>query len=314
MSANETPAIVQNAPRPTRAYVVLACGIAAIAFASIFIALAIRDQMPAPVIAAGRLTLAALLLTPLALRQHWQHIRGLLWRQLAMIGVSGVFLGVHFYTWVSSLEHTSVLISAVLVTTTPLWLALMEKFFLKADLSRGVVVGLCVALVGGAVIGLGGANTATQTTGDPNLGAILSLIGALTVSVHMIFGRSVRDQLPLLAYLWMVYGVAALVLCAIVAVTATPVLGYSANAYVWVLLLALVPQLIGHSSLNYAVRYMPATYVGIAVQMEPLASAVAAFFILQQTPSPAQLLGSAVIFAGVLIATLWQTKTPQAGD
>jgi drug/metabolite transporter (DMT)-like permease len=66
--------------------------------------------------------------------------------------------------------------------------------------------------------------------------------------------------------------------------------------------------LIGHTSFNYALRYVPATFVSISTQMEPIGSAIAAFVVLQETPTGGQILGSAAIIVGVALATLGQRK------
>ena len=143
-----------STPYPMRAYIVLVMGIAAISLAAIFIRLAQQEAMPSMLIAGGRLILATLLLTPATLlNKSYRGQIGQLNRQsLILVGVSGFFLAMHFASWVSSLEHTTVLISVVLVSTTPIWVALLEVFFLKARLSQMVVVGLVVALVGGIVL------------------------------------------------------------------------------------------------------------------------------------------------------------------
>ncbi len=134
------------------------------------------------------------------------------------------------------------------------------------------------------------------------------MAGAVAFACYLVIGRSVRDKLPLLPYIWLVYGFGGLILLVVIALTGTPITGYSSNAYLIILLIALVPQLIGHSSFNYAVRFVSATYVGIATQMEPLGSAIAAFFMFQEVPLPLQIVGSAAILLGVIMATIAQAR------
>ena len=199
------------------------------------------------------------------------------------------------------------LISTVLVTTSPLWVALFEVIFLRAHLRRGVIVGLATAFIGGVVIGLVGGDT-SATGSAPLLGGALALAGAVAFACYLVIGRSVRDKLPLIPYIWMVYGFGGLLLLVVITFSKLPIVGYSANAYLIILLIALIPQMIGHSSFNYAVRFVSATYVGIATQMEPLGSAIAAFFLFQEIPSPLQIVGSAAILVGVIIATIAQER------
>src|SRR5262249_52276114 len=144
---------------PTRVYVFLLTGVFAASLAAIFIRFAINDGMPSTFIAAGRLTLSALILTPFALRSHRAELAALNRTDLLLAAASGLILAIHFATWVASLEYTSVLISVVLVGTSPLWSALFEVIFLRAHLHRLVVIGLILAFVGGLIIGLAGGTT-----------------------------------------------------------------------------------------------------------------------------------------------------------
>ena len=295
--------VPQTTQPPLRAYLVLALGLAVVSAAAILIRLAQGEGVPSLVIAASRVTLATLILTPITLRRYHQQIRNLKRRQLILLFFSGAFLALHFAAWVSSLEYTSVLISVVLVTTTPIWVALLEVFVLRARLTRGIIIGLIVALTGGILISFSGEYTA-GIQDNALLGAALSLTGALAVAVYLVIGRNLRSSLALLPYIWMVYGIAAIILLIVVLFTGLPLTGYSDMGYLWVVCLAIFPQLIGHSSFNYVLGYLPATYVSLSTQLEPIGSAILAFLIFQEFPGPWQFVGSAVILVGVSIATL----------
>lgn len=309
---SDAPAIPQSHSQPPlQAYLVVLLGVAAISLGSILIRLAQQDGVPSLVIAAARLTIAALILTPITLRRHAAEIRHISRSDLLFAGISGTFLAVHFATWVASLEYTSVLISVVLVNTHPLWVALLEVFFLKARLGRAVMLGLAVGLAGGVVVALpsGGEFSAGS---NPLLGSALALIGAITVAVYFTIGRKLRGGLSLLTYIWLVYSCAALVLLLAVIVTGAPVLGFAPQSYGWLVGLALVPQLVGHSSFNYVLKFLPATYVSIATQLEPAASAAIAYFVFTEVPSTLQIIGSVVILSGIILATLGQNHSNTA--
>jgi len=292
-----------------RAYIALIIGVTAVSLAAIFIRLAQGVDIPSIVIASGRLIVAAVILTPLVLRNstYKQQIRQLESFELLIIGISGFFLAIHFWSWVTSLEHTSVLISVVLVTTTPIWVAILEIFFLKARLTQLIFLGLVVALMGSLVIGVGGEESA-NTSGNNILGAGLSAIGAMTVAVYLIIGRRLRPKLALIPYIWMVYGFAAIVLSIVLILSGTSITGYDTEGYIWILAMGLIPQLIGHSSLNYALAYLPATFISVASQVEPVGSAIIAAVVFSEIPGIAQLIGSAIILAGVTLASLGQAQ------
>lgn len=292
---------------PLQTYAVLAAGIAAVSLAAIFIKLAQDEGMSSLLISAARLGIAALVLTPLTLRRYWSHMRAVTRMELIWIVISGVVLAFHFIAWTLSLEYTTVLISVVLVTTSPLWSAALEVIFLHIRLNRWVVWGLLIAIVGGVVISLPGDGDALALGSNPLLGGMLSIGGAVTFAVYMVIGGKIRAKMPVIPYIWMVYGIAAIVASVVVLATRTPITGFSGEGYLWLVATALVPQLIGHSSFNYAVEHLSATYIGIASQLEPVGSAIIAFFVLREVPRPLQIAGSAIILVGLVLASLGQS-------
>lgn len=295
---------------PLRAYVILAIGVLAVSSAAILIRLAQDTGVPSIIIAASRLLIASALLTIPTLTRYRTHLKQLTRADWLLIAVSGTFLALHFAGWVSSLEYTSVLISGVLVTTTPIWVGLLEVFLLKLSLSRGFIIGLLIALAGGLFITFGGSGGSAAPREDPLLGAALSLAGAITVAVYLIIGRKMRPRLPLLPYIWTVYSFAAVLLTVAALVSGLSFTGYSAESYLWLLLLALIPQLIGHSSMNYVLAYLPATYISLSTQLEPIGSAVLALVLFREMPAEVQILGSAIILVGVTLATLFPARQP----
>lgn len=293
---------------PWQTYAVLAAGVVAVSLAAIFIRLAQDEGMSSLLIAAARLSIAALILTPITLQRYRSHLQQLSRTDLILISVSGVVLAFHFIAWTLSLEYTTVLISVVLVTTSPLWSAALEVVFLKTRLNRWILTGLLIAIVGGVVISLPGDGDTLALGSNPILGGLLAIAGAVTFAVYMVIGQKIRTTLPVIPYIWMVYGIAAMVACGVVLVTATPVAGFSTQGYMWLVLTALVPQLIGHSSFNYAVEHLSATYIGITSQLEPVGSAILAYFVFRELPRPLQIVGSAVILVGLVLASLGQSK------
>ncbi len=290
----------------------LLTAILAVSTASIFIRFAQREA-PSLVIAALRLTFASLMLSPLALTRGRAELRRLTRRELALGLLAGVFLAVHFATWISSLEYTSIASSVVLVSTGPLWVALLSPLFLREPLTRPVLFGMLLALAGGTVIGLSDSCT-TQggltcpplsefVQGEAFWGNFLALAGAWAVAGYLMIGRSLRAKTSLVPYIFLVYSIAALVLVSMMFVAGQRPTGFAPLTYVWIALLALIPQLIGHSTYNWALRYLPAALVSITTLGEPIGSAILAYFILQESPSSLTLLGGALILAGIYLAS-----------
>ncbi|MCY4062818.1 MAG: DMT family transporter [Chloroflexi bacterium] len=305
--------------RPFRAYIVILIAIVATSSAAILIRLALDEDMPPLLIACARLLIATAALTPIVLRNYRERLARLSSDELKLIALAGICLAVHFTAWVTSLQFTTVLVSVVIVSTGPIWVAILEVTFLRIRLSRLVVMGLLVALTGGVLIGipLNGALEAGQAGENfeaTAAGALLSLVGALTVSVYMLIGRKLRTKLPVIPYVWLVYGVATASTVIVIGVTSTPVSGFRPQGYLVLLAMGLVPQLLGHSSLNYLLEYFPAAMVSMFSQLEPIGSAILAVIIFQELPPGKQIIGSLIIIIGVILASRGEFRAAVTGD
>jgi drug/metabolite transporter (DMT)-like permease len=283
-------------------YLALFFGVFAISTGALFSRLAQENDLPSLVIAAGRLTFAVLLLTPFVVGRYGAELRGLKRRDLSLCLLAGGVLGLHFATWISSLEYTSVVASVVLVTTNPLFVALLSAPLLGEKVASRVWLGIGLAFIGGAIVALGGDAGDPPTRPDPLLGNSLALIGSICAALYFLIGRRVREALPVLPYIWLVYGGAAFALILMSVGAGQPFTGYPLIGYVWLLMLALLPQLVGHSSFNYALGYLPAALVSLLVLSEPLGSAILAFLFLGETPTLITLVGAAVILVGIGVA------------
>ena len=289
--------------------------ILAVSTASIFIRFAQNDGVPSLVIAALRLTFATLMLAPVALTQHRDEIRRFTRSEILLGAGSGIFLAVHFATWISSLEYTSVASSVVFVSTGPLWVALLSPILLKEHLARTAILGLALSIVGGAIIGLSDACVWDGGLSCPTLqdvlqgraawGNFLALAGAWSVTGYLIIGRKLRTTggMSLVPYIFLVYGMAAILLIAIMLASGNSPFGFAPQTYGWIFLLAAIPQLIGHSTYNWALKYLPAALVAVTTLGEPIGSAILAFIILEETPTVATILGGVFILTGIYLAS-----------
>jgi len=258
-----------------------------------------QEGAPSLSIAAWRLTLAALVLAPVALGRRRDELAGLTRGELARAVAAGVLLALHFAAWISSLEHTSVAASVVLVTTNPLFVGLLSPFLLREPVSRAMFGGILVAFAGSGVIALGDAGG-----GDAHLlGDSLALLGAIGVAGYMMLGRALRRKLSLLTYIFVVYSVAAVVLLAAALLTRQPMRGLTPQAYGWILYLALGPQLVAHTSFNWALRYLSAAFVTVSLLSEPIGTSLLAWLLLHEPPTILEVLGGALILSGVALAS-----------
>ncbi len=301
------------APRRSTLTLGLLAGISAASTAAIFIRFAQNEGAPSIVIAAARLTIASLILAPLALTRYRSDLGRLNQREWILALLSGLFLALHFATWITSLEYTTVASSVVLVTTTPLWVALFAPLVLRERVGTAALVGLFLALAGGIIVGL--SDTCSLQTGSLTcpplrtfiggtafLGDLLALFGAWMAAGYMLVGRKLRAKMELIPYIFIVYGVAALVLMVVMLGLGKSPLQLPPMAYLWFLLLALVPQLFGHSIFNWALKYLPASFVSVTLLGEPVGSTILAYLIFRETPGWVKIGGAVLILAGIWLA------------
>jgi len=139
--------------------------------------------------------------------------------------------------------------------------------------------------------------------GEAFLGDILALVGGWAGAGYLLIGRRLREKMSLITYIFLVYGVAALVLNIFMFTAGQTPLGYPPRVYLWIVLLALVPQLLGHSTFNWALRYLTAAYVSITLLGEPIGSAILAYFLLGEAPSMLMAFGAILILGGIYVAS-----------
>ena len=299
-------------------YLLLLVGILAVSTAAILIRLILLEAS-ALVIAAYRLAISALISGLLLLIPHKSKRTQLNRKDIGLLVLSGVFLSAHFAAWITSLEFISVSSSVILVTTTPLWVALLSPVVLKEKVSSRFYWGMAVAIIGGICIaisspcrlssvGLRCSGSVFERGSQTLWGMALALFGAWMASGYMLIGRKMRLKMDNLSYTTAVYTISAIVLILVVILRGEKVLGYSPQIYALFVALAVIPQLLGHSVLNYSLEVLPATVVSMALLGEPIGSTILAVIFLNEIPSTLEIIGGSFILLGIVISVLPERK------
>ena len=296
--------------RPARVpLLVLGLAIVGVAHGSIFVRLA--GEAPPFAIAAWRLTLASAIVIPLALlidRRAFATVTG---STLGLVAAAGVLLAGHFATWITSLSYTSIANSVVLVTTAPIWVALIGTVTGALRLSRRMWLAVGLSVLGSVVIGWGSARLGTATL----KGDLLAIAGAICISGYLLLARQIHRSMSFLPFVALVYGTAAVFLWVTALATGTQVSGFAMGTW-WALLgIALVSQVIGHSSYNWSLRHLKPDLVAVSLLGEPiLASILGLVFFREQIPA-LTLLGGALVLTAIVMATLEGSDSrPRAGE
>jgi drug/metabolite transporter (DMT)-like permease len=287
-------------PSQLKLYLSLVLGIISVSCAAVLIRLVQipPSQVPPLVIAVYRMGLAALILLPVTLTTRLKELNRLSLKQVLLSLLSGFFLGLHFALWITSLEYTSITRSVVLVTTSPIFVGIISHFILKERVSGRLAVGIVMTLGGGIVV-----STSGYSTGKSSLwGDFLALAGAGMMALYLLLGRKLRQQLSLLTYIFLVYTTSALLLIFLSLLLNLPLRGYSSKTYFLFLLLALIPTIIGHSSFNWSLKYLPAPVVSVSILGEPVGASLLAYLFLKEVPTWMEVLGGGCILVGIYIS------------
>jgi drug/metabolite transporter (DMT)-like permease len=268
-------------------------GILAVSTASIFIRLC---DAPALIIATYRMVFASLILLPYALYKRTDRAWGK--KEIGWLILSGFFLSLHFAFWIASLKYTSVASSVVLVSTHPIFVGIGSRLFLRERMGIYLILGIVLSVLGSAFISYGDMALSERAL----MGDGLALLGALTASGYFLVGRKMRKSQDLFSYVLPVYSTAALALIVFSLAFQEAFWGYSPSTYFYLLLLALIPQLIGHTTFNWALKYLPVSMVAITILGEPIGSTILAYFILGEGLTSWKILGGVLILVGILIA------------
>lgn len=275
--------------------IVLILGVLAISGAAILIRQADAEPIA---IAFYRMLFSAVMLLPLALHDL-THTR-VTWKTVGALASAGFFLALHFALWNTSLDYTSVTSSVVLVTTQPVFVTILGALLLKEIPTRRAWYGLVLALAGSVIIALGGSSGGTSRLA----GNVMALAGAVMAAGYFLVGRIARRTLPIGLYAAAAYAFSALFLLVFALILKQPLAGYTKETWWSLILLALVPTVFGHTSLSWALKYLPTAMVSVSILGEPLGATILAMILLKEMPVFIELLGGCLILAGIFL--IWK--------
>ncbi|MEX1993405.1 MAG: DMT family transporter [Steroidobacteraceae bacterium] len=273
-------------------FLVLGIALVAVSHGAIFARLAEATPLA---IAAWRLGLACIVVLPLAVTAP--RSAPLTARPVWLATAAGLLLALHFATWIASLDYTSIARSVLLVSTAPIWVAIIEWLIGRGTPARATLLALGVATVGAVVISSGGLTGGLALRGD-----LLAVTGAFAMAGYLLLSRESQQSLPFRTYLGIAYGSAAAWLWLAVAATQTPVTGFDSTTW-WALAgMAVVSQLIGHSGYNWSLRHLRPLFVAVVLIGEPVLAALLGWWLLGEGLGWRTGAGGLLILAGIVLA------------
>ena len=290
---------------PVHAIVVLAIGLFSISFSPILVRFA--AEAPGTAVAVWRTVLAAALIVPVAVVRHLQgRLQPIRRNTVWAIVAAAAFLALHFILWIESLYHTSVASASVLVATTPIFIGVLGYVFLRERLRVVVVVAIALGVLGAVLIA--GGDVGSAVNGHGTLGNLLALSASLAAAVYLMIGGIVRKGVNWLSYVAPLYALVAVVVVVTALARGVDLFGYSAGFYALCLGMAVGPQLLGHGSFNYVLRYVSPTLLSLLILLEPVVSSILAYFLFTEQPGPIALAGMVLVLISVALAVLGERR------
>lgn len=248
-------------------------------------------------IAFYRMLFSVLILAPAFFSRHLHELRILQKRDWIFSAVAGVFLAFHFILWFESLNYTSVASSTVLVTLQPLFAFAGTYFFFKERLTVKTLLSGAIAIAGSVLISWGD----LRVSGEAFYGDMLALIACALITGYLLFGQDVRQRITLVTYTFIVYGISTVALFFYVLLKGESFGPYPPSDWMWFALLALLPNLFGHSLFNWALRWVSTNVISIAILFEPVGAAILAYYVFGEKLIGTQIAGGLVVLAGIVL-------------
>ena len=303
------------APSMAHLWALVALSAFAWSFGPICVRFAFQYDMPPALVSFGRVITGVSIYAPYVLFKGRQEIRDMPAKSRWLSLAAGVLFGINITLMAASLQHVSILINQAFIATIPIWVAVFEVTLLKSKLSTAIWTGILVALAGGILIAFATSGEKSIIAGgNPGLGVFMAVISACSASLYIIIGREVRASVSFVPYIWLVSAAGAAVTLLIIALSRISLVGFDPRGYLWVLLLAILAQIIGHGALNFVLKYMSPTTLTMTTQSVPVLSAVWAFLIFSEIPTPLQAIGSVVLLLGVTIVLRGQSQPRNETD
>ena len=254
------------------------------------------SEAPALIIAAYRMLFASMMLFFPVFMHSRSEFKILRKNNYIMCIISGVFLALHFASWIQSIQMTTIANSTILVSCSPIFVAAINYFLLKEKITMKMVSGIAMSFLGTLIIGMGSSQGVKSSM---MVGNILAFMGAVFVAGYLIIGGVARKSISAGPYVFIVYSVSAIVLFVMCFITGTPVYPYPIKEYLLFFLLSFFSSILGHTVYNYLMKYFSSTLISVSTLSEPIFASFMAILVFKEIPSLYTIIGGIIILAGI---------------
>ena len=284
-------------------------GMIGVSFAAVFIKMA--DSHPIT-IAAWRMLFAVAMIAPFTITMRREELLKLKLFDVLFLSFVGVILAIHFTLWNTSLVYTDVAPSTLLVTSHPLFVALISHYFFRDRLNKVQAVGILLAFGGVFILVVKDILNLSFSSGH-FIGCVLAFWGGIAAGVYYLSGRRMRARMSLLTYVTVVYSVCAAALFLSGFLGGVDLVPGAPREYLIFLALALIPTIFGHTIHNLVLKHLKAFVVSVSLLGEPIGAAILAFIIFwpNERPTVYTIVGGLVILVGIYL-TIWGKRSERS--
>jgi drug/metabolite transporter (DMT)-like permease len=282
-------------------YAAVVIGVLSVSTSAIIVKLC---NAPSGVIAFYRLFFSVLFMLPIFLKKHIHELKLITKKDLLFSTFAGILLAFHFILWFESLNFTSVASSTVLVTLQPLFAFIGTYIFFKEKLSGKAIVSGLITIAGSVLISWGD----FRISGSALYGDFLALIACALITAYLLFGQTVRKRLSLVTYTFIVYLISSITLFIYTLAVKQPLYPYKLNDWVYFILLAIVPTLLGHTLFNWSLKWISTSIISMAILFEPVGATILAYFLLDESTVWSQIVGGLIVIGGISLFVIDERK------
>jgi len=271
-------------------YFLIFIGIVSVSFAAIFIKMSNSEPI---VIATFRMGISSLILLPF----YFIKKKNFIYKDdLKIFILSGLFLALHFYTWISSLRFTTIMSSTVLVTTNPIFVSIFSYFLFKKIIKKKTIFAIILSIIG-VIFMSNGFSISSNLKGN-----LLALFGAIFASLYIISNYYLRKKYDLLDIIFPVYSISFIVLFFLSILLKAKIYPLPFNEYLLFFLIALIPQVIGHSIFNYSLKFFSPVFISLTILGEPIGATIFGIIFFKEIPKILEMIGGFLIITGIVIS------------
>jgi len=274
--------------------ITLLFGVFACSTSILFIKISTENSV---LLSAYRLLVAAIILTPVFLKNLKKHKDNFGWRELQASLLPGVSLGLHFIAWIIGARMTMVTNATLIVNMVPVVMPFFLFILFKEIVNRWEIIGSIIALVGILILSGGDFHLNNQTF----QGDLLCFIAMLLFAFYLALGRKNKDHINIWLYLVPLYYIAGIFCFLISLFAVNPIKNYTLKNLLLILGLGIVPTVIGHSILNYSMKHFRGQIVSIINLSQFIFAGIMGYFILGEIPKNLFYISAILVASGSIL-------------